>query len=48
MIKYLKELLEDLKEDGYIVFKNKDEKICAVESAIEILEKLKKEGSDEI
>lgn len=48
MIKYLKELLEDLKEDGYIVFKNRDEKICAVESAIEILEKIKKEGSDEI
>lgn len=48
MIKYLKELLEDLKEDGYIIFKNKDKKICAVESAIEILEKLKKEGSEEI
>ena len=26
MLKYLKELLEDLKEDNYIVFKNKDKK----------------------
>ena len=48
MLKYLKELLKDLKEDGYIVYKNKDKKIYAVESAIEILEKLKKEGSEEI
>lgn len=42
MIDYLKELLEDIKKDDYIVFKNKKQKTFALETAIEILENLKK------
>lgn len=42
MIKYLKELLEDIKKDDVIVFQNNKQKILALETAIEILENLKK------
>lgn len=42
MIKYLKELLEDLKKDDYILFKEISKKILALETAIEILENIKK------
>lgn len=44
MLKYLRELLEDIKQDNYIVYKNNKEKIIALESAIDILEKLRREN----
>lgn len=40
MIKYLKELLIDLKINEYINLSHKKQKIFALENAIEILEKL--------
>lgn len=43
MLKYLRELLEDIKQDEYIVFKNNKEKIIALESAIELLEKIRRD-----
>ena len=43
MLKYLKELLEDIKQYEYIVYKNNKEKILALESAIEILEKIRRD-----
>ena len=42
MIKYLRELLEDIKKDDVIVFQNNNQKILALETAIEILENIKK------
>ena len=44
MLDYLKELLDDLKFDEYIKIDNRKQKYFALESAIEILEKLKNEG----
>lgn len=41
MIEYLKELLNDLKFDEYIKIDNRKQKYFALETAIEILEKLK-------
>lgn len=38
MLKYLEELLKDIKQGEY---KNQKEKIIALESAIEILEKIR-------
>lgn len=49
MIKILKNLLEDLKSEkinNYIIFKDIDKKIFAVESTIEILEKLRSEKNE--
>lgn len=40
MLKYLRELLEDIKQDECILYKK--EKIIALESAIEVLEKLRR------
>lgn len=39
MLKYLKELLEDIKQD--LIIEKQDEKILALETAIEILEKIR-------
>lgn len=45
MLKYLKELLNDLKFDEYIKIDNRKQKYFSLKTAIEILEKLnKKEG----
>ena len=45
MLKYLKELLNDLKFDEYIKIGNRKQKYFSLKTAIEILEKLnKKEG----
>ncbi len=42
MLKYLKELLEELRKNDFeINLQNKNQKILALETAIEILEKLK-------
>lgn len=41
MLKYLKELLEELRINKEINLHNKNQKILALETAIEILEKLK-------
>ena len=43
MLEILKDLLNDLKTDDYICFKNNNQKIFALETAIEILEKIRKE-----
>lgn len=46
MLKILKNLLEDLKNEkinNYIIFKDIDNKIIALETAIEIFEKLRSE-----
>ena len=43
MLNYLKELLDDIKQDGII--EKQKQKILALETAIEILEKLRK-GDD--
>lgn len=45
MLEVLKNLLEDLKIEkinNYIIFKDIDKKIIALESTIEILEKIRK------
>lgn len=39
MLKYLKELLEDIKQD--LIIEKQDEKILALETTIEILEKIR-------
>lgn len=42
MLEYLKELLEELRKNDFeINLQNKNQKILALETAIEILEKLK-------
>lgn len=46
MIKYLKELLNELKNSEEINFSHKKQKIFALENAIEILENLKIKGSE--
>jgi len=43
MLNYLLELLEDIKKDDYIVYKNKQQKIFALETAIEILKQNRKD-----
>lgn len=43
MLNYLLELLEDIKKDDYIIYKNKQQKIFALETAIEILRQNRKE-----
>lgn len=43
MLNYLIELLEDIKKDDYIVYKNKQQKIFALETAIEILKQNRKD-----
>ena len=39
MLKYLRELLEDIKQD--VIIEKQDKKILALETAIEILEKIR-------
>lgn len=41
MLEYLKELYNDLKFDEYIKIENRKQKYFALETAIEILEKIK-------
>lgn len=41
MLKYLRELLKDIKQD--IIIEKQDEKILALETAIEILEKIRRD-----
>lgn len=43
MLNYLLELLEDIKKDDYIVYKNKQQKIFALETVIEILKQNRKD-----
>jgi len=43
MLNLLLELLEDIKKDDYIVYKNKQQKIFALETAIEILKQNRKD-----
>lgn len=43
MLNYLLELLEDIKKDDYIVYKNKQQKIFALETAIDILKQNRKD-----
>lgn len=43
MLNYLLELLEDIKKDDYIVYKDKQQKIFALETAIEILKQNRKD-----
>lgn len=43
MLNYLLELLEDIKQDDYIIFKNKQQKIFALETAIDILKQNRKD-----
>lgn len=49
MLEILKNLLEDLKSEkinNYIIFKDIDNKIIALEATIEILEKLRSEKNE--